>query len=356
MKQERNSSIELLRIIAALGVFIIHYNGTGGFAEAAGHAANHWVLFMLEGLVICAVDLFVMVSGYFMSHRTSVSAIKPIDLMFQTFIFAAIYYFVTVALQTSPLSVRDFVMAAMPANYYVMFYCVLFLIAPFLNRVIENLSDKKFSQMVWLLLFIFSFWPTLFDILQQYKGIAWNGMWTITRSGTSSGQNIVNFVLVYFIGAYLRRRGPRLGVSQSIICLALISFVLGLAQSHAFAFFPPEGDAYIYSVPFSYANPLVILEAYLVLNIFLQINLGEKPIINRVARAAFTMYLLHPYIMRYLDKTTASANVFTMLLYIVGTGVACYIFSIFAWFLYDKTFGKIFADIGAKHPLIISTK
>ena len=60
----RNSSIELVRILAMCGVVLLHYNNAtlgGGLTYAVG--ANRAVLMLLESLFICAVDLYVLISG-----------------------------------------------------------------------------------------------------------------------------------------------------------------------------------------------------------------------------------------------------------------------------------------------------
>ena len=63
IKKERQSNIELLRIFLMLGVIILHYNGVGALYSA--HGINYLIVIGLESLCICAVDLFMLISGYF---------------------------------------------------------------------------------------------------------------------------------------------------------------------------------------------------------------------------------------------------------------------------------------------------
>lgn len=61
----RDSNIELLRIFAILGVIVLHYNNWsmgGGFSYVASGSLNSRVLWSLEGLFICAVNLFVLIT------------------------------------------------------------------------------------------------------------------------------------------------------------------------------------------------------------------------------------------------------------------------------------------------------
>lgn len=66
----RNSNIELLRILTAMGIMILHYNNTTmgrGLTLAENYSINQMLLILLESLFICGVNLFVLISGYFLS-------------------------------------------------------------------------------------------------------------------------------------------------------------------------------------------------------------------------------------------------------------------------------------------------
>ena len=65
----RNSSIELLRIIMMMGVIILHYNNSnlgGGYRYVKEGSLNNYYLFFLNNLFVYAVDIFIMISGYFL--------------------------------------------------------------------------------------------------------------------------------------------------------------------------------------------------------------------------------------------------------------------------------------------------
>lgn len=54
--KERESGIELLRIFAALGVVVLHYNDGRGLLYVSGFSKH--VLYFLECISICAVDIY----------------------------------------------------------------------------------------------------------------------------------------------------------------------------------------------------------------------------------------------------------------------------------------------------------
>ena len=67
--KQRESNLELLRIIAMCGVIILHYNNPligKAFELVKDNTLNYWIIHFLESLFICSVNLFMVISGYFM--------------------------------------------------------------------------------------------------------------------------------------------------------------------------------------------------------------------------------------------------------------------------------------------------
>ena len=95
--KERESGIELLRILAVAGVVILHYNSVGG---ALGYASlndlNYRILCALESAFICAVNTFMIISGYFMYGKLRVSLRKPVSLLVQLIAFEGTLYLLKV--------------------------------------------------------------------------------------------------------------------------------------------------------------------------------------------------------------------------------------------------------------------
>lgn len=68
MATTRNSSIELLRLLAIFGIVVMHINGP--LLDSAFGLNSIWV--QLENSIFnCGVSVFVLISGYFGIRRTS---------------------------------------------------------------------------------------------------------------------------------------------------------------------------------------------------------------------------------------------------------------------------------------------
>ena len=65
IKNNRNLGIDLLRILSMLMVVINHLISQGGVLESVAiYSAAYWVLIFMETLCYCAVNTFILISGY----------------------------------------------------------------------------------------------------------------------------------------------------------------------------------------------------------------------------------------------------------------------------------------------------
>ena len=118
---------------------------------------------------------------------------------------------------------------------------------------------------------------------------------TIGKYGGDYGYNIVNFIMMYVIGAYIRRFDVKCKSSiLVVVLLAVISAITGWAYLDNISGFEAERNAW------EYCNPLVIFEAVVVFLLFKNIRNLQSNFINLIARNCFFVYLLHIFFLRYL--------------------------------------------------------
>jgi surface polysaccharide O-acyltransferase-like enzyme len=176
-------------------VITLHYfNGGmgGGLRNVTYGTFNFYSMHYLESVSIIAVNCFVLVSGYFMVNKTQVKLIKAINLMVITTFYGIVFYILSVVLLADKsLNYQELLAAAIPfynANWFVASYLVIFLLAPFLNKLLNNLSKKQFQQLIVILVISFSVLPTILPKL----------------SYNDHGYGVLNFIMLYCIAAYIR--------------------------------------------------------------------------------------------------------------------------------------------------------
>ena len=202
MENGRKSNIELLRIIMALGVIILHYNNskiTGAFNYVRQDSINQYYLIFTESLFVCAVNVFIMISGYFLCMTAKRRFVKVIELVLQVILFNAAGYLIRILITELEFTFTGFLMELLPRNYYVILYLVLYIISPYLNCLITKLDRRQFNKLIIECMLVFSLWSFAVDILENICNTSLQGLSSIGSYGSQYGYTIVNFVLVYLI-------------------------------------------------------------------------------------------------------------------------------------------------------------
>lgn len=198
----RNSNIELLRILAVMGVIVLHFNGVYGnaFDYVEQGTVNSYVLRLLESLFIPAVNIFILITGYYLCKEYERKAIKVVCLLIQVITFGGIVYLLSVLCGINSFSFSSLISAMIPCNYYVILYIVLYLISPYINLTFKGMSKKQWKVLLILSVLLFSIWPIAVDILQEIFGRSFQGLNTVGLEGDQSGYTIVQFCLMYILG------------------------------------------------------------------------------------------------------------------------------------------------------------
>lgn len=330
-QSSRNSSVELLRIFAMFGVILLHYNNStigGGLRYAVGFNRN--ILVCLESVFICAVDLYILISGYYSSASSKRKFLRPLTLILQVCVFNALRFFLR---NGSDFRLIALCNCILPNNYFVALYVTLYLISPYLNLLFDSLSTARSHIFVIMLLAMFSVWPTLLDLCGETTGRWYTGMSTINAFDSQRGYTIVNFVLMYVLGAWIRRNEQQLQ-QIPLFAIFLIFTALVAILSIWGKFYPKSAWAY--------HNPLVILAACAALLFFLRLQFSSK-LINILAKGTFTCFLFHDYFLQFANIPQAvTAGWLYMLVHILLCCVCIYLICFAAYLLWELLTRRLF--------------
>lgn len=283
MKKVRESNFELLRCILMFMVVLVHYNiDTMGkaFAYVEPGSLNFYFLFLVESMAIIGTNGFVLLTGYFSWKKTSVSLRKPIGLLIYVVAYNLLFFVIDILVMKEPISLIKLVSCFIPRNWYVTLYIALMLISPFLNIVIKRLSEKTYLKMLGILFLLCSVWPTVLDIVNVKLGLDLSGMNTVALSGSSSGYSLVNFVLIYMIGAAISKfdlLNHKMG--WDLVAYGILSIII-------------LGQQLLLGAGWSYANPVVILSCVFFFNIFRKLHFKSR-VINLFSSASLGVFLIH---------------------------------------------------------------
>lgn len=334
-KTERSSNFELMRLFLILFVIILHFNnpsrdGAFCYIENAPFS-NKCFLFLMESLTICAVNTFVLLSGYFMIRKSTSNIRKVIDL-FLTLVMYKFFICVGSEIYHSDFSIHKLLAALIPSNYYAWLYSTVFLLSPFLNILIGKLDKQYLHQFMIIIMILFSVIPTVIDYLGITLNIEVGNMSTISMNGNGKGFTLVNFILCYYVGGYLARisdcNNNILAQGKALIVYILSSLII------FFGLFINRHHA------LDYCNIFVIIQSAAFFLIFKNLKIKKIEFINYLAKSVWGIFVLHGYFLGIYSKIDNVEDVTTG-----GFGqlVLHFLLCIIASFILSLILDKIFS-------------
>lgn len=284
LKNFRNSNIELLRIILMIFVVTLHYNGMCGNAmELCTTGINFYFTRFTEALCVCAVDCFMIISGFFLAYNTKIKLKKILDILL---IVIGINFFseIITIIFTHSFSFKSLIRCIFPENYFATFYIVTYIFSPFITFIFDRLNRKQSTIFILLLTLLFLIYPTLYDSINAVTGLSLSGMDTINGAGAGNagGYTIVNFIVMYCIGVYINRAQFE---KSKIIRFALPAFFVSLILIFLNLLFIPQ-------TALCYYNIFVVINALSLFLIFNSFSFNA-PVINFISKATFGVFCLH---------------------------------------------------------------
>ncbi len=277
---KRESNIELLRIIAMWYILIHHlivHAICPELVHGTGKLSCSYILYsFVEGFLYVAVDVFILVSGYF---GIKLRAKKIWSLYLQCAFYGLLTYLFGVMVGTVPLVPHTIITKSvlifshLSSWWFVVCYLMLMIISPFLNFSMQKMSKKEY---------LFSL--ILFAFLQLYLGWFWQ-----KSAYDTNGYSFINFIYVYLIGGYLRRFVSLDKLHQqrkiSLMIYVLCALLFGVCNILRLCIHIPFGNLW------GYNNPIIILGA---ISLFLYIRTFaiRSNVINIIGGGVFAAYLI----------------------------------------------------------------
>lgn len=301
-RKERQSNIELLRIIAMMLIVIHHFIVHGVFANTdtfGGVIGTVKVPFkdvtsniigqMIAGGGKIGVDLFIIITGYFMckSLVTPKKQFKKLNSLHnQVWFYTLGILAITIIFHLMKISGGIFIRSILPisfsAYWFITDYFVLYLVSPFINRMLAQFDQKTYR---WFLIIMGAFaiiFPTF-----------------LRGSFVDTANNLVLFIFCYVFGAYIRNFEISYKMSEksfgkvllfsSLSILWALLLILNLLAVHFHSRF-------IYMRSFIFDGQQSVFVFGAALGLFLwgkNWNLGVNKVINMIAATTLGIYLIH---------------------------------------------------------------
>lgn len=281
-KKERDSNLELFRIITMLIIIAHHYVGNSGLLpmvkDSPALSFNSLFLLLFGWGGKTGINCFVMITGFFMV-KSEISLKKFLKLLLEIEFYNVVIATIFIITGYSTFSAKSYIKDILPissvADEFNSCYLLFFLGIPFLNKLIKGLNQQQHLLLIALGLFIYTFLPLL-HIPLRFNYVEW-------------------FAIVYIIAAYIRLWPNPFFNNIKFCTLALI---LSIGCSWVSVFwgawrFVCTGNASWYRFVSDSNSIMAIVTAFFAFLFFKNLKIGHSKIINFISASAFGVYLIH---------------------------------------------------------------
>lgn len=248
---------------------------------------------ILESLCICAVNVYVLITGYFMCEaRYSIRRIVRLwlEIAFYTILIPAALTILSVPVAggEGPWQLIKYVLPISMEHYwFATAYFLLYLLIPILNKAVHALSRRQLKTIIITLLVFTCLIKTVSPVELATDHYGYDTLW---------------FVVIYLIASYIRlydvpRFNHPMKAAGTFIVSCVIIFIMHMVL---IAYHQATGGlAYYVGVPFHYNYLFTLTAAIGLFYLFKFVHIREgliAKLIRNIAPYTFGVYLIHEHI------------------------------------------------------------
>lgn len=282
--KERDSNLELFRIIMMLSIVAHHYVVNSGLSPLVAETPYEWrnyflLLFGMWGKI--GINCFVLITGYFMC-KSDITVRKFLMLLFEVVFYNIACYSIFLLTNYESVSLKGLYYALNPISSitdgFTSCFLVYYLLIPFLNVLVNNLSSRQHTILVILCIFFFSLMDHVPGFKFRFNYVGW-------------------FCVLHVIASYIRfyQKDFKLFSSRGIylVLLGMTIAILGVMLPAWGRNLGLPFDGWIYRWVSDSNAFLAVISSVLLFVGFKNIHIGQSKIINTIASSTFGVLLIH---------------------------------------------------------------
>ncbi len=284
VENKRDSNLELYRILLMLFIIGHHYVVNSGLTDhiALVPLATRSLFYLVFGAWGKAgINCFVMITGYFMC-KSNITLRKFLKLILEVEFYHVIIYIIFVFTGYEALTVGNIIRVAVPirsvSDGFTSSFLLFYLLIPFVNILIKNMSEKQHIILIGLLLFIYSVLGCFFPANVKMNYVSW-------------------FIVIYIIAAYIRCYPEKIKILSDHAGIKMLTVLLLACFSVVFMTYLGNwqgvGSAKAFFHMADCNKPIALAVAVESFIFFKNIKIPYNPVINKIASATFGVFMIH---------------------------------------------------------------
>ncbi len=269
-------NFELLRIISMLMIVTYHFSDWGGILNIENNFPNKLFGEFINIFGKLGVNLFVLISGYFLKD-SKFKFKKLLKLILEVLFYSIGIYIICICFNIEHFSIKGFIKVCLPITYnmywFATAYVGLYLLSPFINKLINNMKRIEHKTLILLLLIMTSIIPTFLPKSNPYNS------------------NLIWFIFIYIVAAYIKRYNVNYTNNKKNLLLVVL-IIIGMFGFSVIATKLNLSNNFITYFNNMQSIPILIL-SILIFIYFKNLDIKNNSIILFFSKSTFAVYLIH---------------------------------------------------------------
>lgn len=202
-KGKRNVNMDLLRLLSMLMVTMLHALTKSDLLLFMGSEVpvNGWIAWVLEVLSVSAVNVFMLISGYFLiASRFKVRRLVEIVLQVMFYTVGTFVLFVLLGkCSLGDMNIYDLIHYILPIHmetyWFISSYVIIYLLLPLINAGVQSMTEKQLGGVILGLLVFESVFKSVMPVQLVMDKQGYSFLW---------------YFILFLVGAYIRLYGCKM--------------------------------------------------------------------------------------------------------------------------------------------------
>ena len=223
MKTETKSrmiGLDILRILSMVLITLRHFIGYAELTKILPFLSlNGFAVQILDIFCGSAVNIFVLISGYFLIGSTFKWS-RAMKVWAETFFYSVLCFGVAAVFRLEPITSGKMMLSFLPLltrhYWFTVAYLALYAVSPFLNKLLNALSEKEYTVLAVGGAVLLSLWTS---VVYFSEGVL-----------TGGNTGLLWFIYLYILGGYIklyRHKFPKTGaclIATGVLVFALLGY------------------------------------------------------------------------------------------------------------------------------------
>ena len=284
--RKRENNFELLRIIAMIMIIILHFNCHGRImSNLKIGSIEYFVTYFLEYSCIIAVNIYVMITGYYMI-KSKIKISKLIKLELEIIFYSVGIYIILILFNKCNFNTATMIKSCFPIltkqYWFMSAYMGLYILIPFINKFVGSINKKEYTILLIILTVLLSFVKTIYNKNDVFE--------------VNGGYGLFWFIYLYLMAGYIRIHLDKKIKNSKLFVTYIFMIILQILIRYISTKINIRILSLYMDISLQYNSFFILIETLAIFLLFKNLRISNNivnKIIEKIAPLTLGVYLIH---------------------------------------------------------------